>query len=218
MAAPLVPVDGQHPQPRTVGLAVQALEDGQLLGYPSDTTYALGCDAHQRRAVERLAQLKHRDPRKPFALLVADLSDLARYAQVSNFAYRVLRQLAPGPFTFVLPATRLVPELLLHRKREVGLRIPDAPVARALAIGLGRPLVTTTATALDEQLNGGRGRTVRVEGEPLMDATEVRDVYGHALAQVLDAGPLAGESSTVLSLMGDSIEVLRQGVGMVAGL
>ncbi|HUM13238.1 MAG TPA: L-threonylcarbamoyladenylate synthase [Myxococcaceae bacterium] len=218
MTAPLVPVDGQHPQPRTVGLAVQALQDGELLGYPSDTTYALGCDAHQRRAVERLAQLKHRDPKKPFALLVADLSDLARYAQVSNFAYRVLRQLAPGPFTFVLPATRLVPELLLHRKREVGLRIPDAPVARALVTGLGGPLVTTTATALEELLDGGRGRSTRVEGEPLTDAAEVRDVYGHALAQVLDAGPLEGHPSTVLSLMGDSIEVLRQGVGVVAGL
>ena len=113
------------------------LEDGQLLGYPSDTTYALGCDAHQRRAVERLAQLKHRDRKKPFALLVADLSGPARYAQVSNFAYRVLRQLAPGPFTFVLPATRLVPELLLHRKREVGFRIPAAPVAQALVRELG---------------------------------------------------------------------------------
>jgi tRNA threonylcarbamoyl adenosine modification protein (Sua5/YciO/YrdC/YwlC family) len=200
-----------------VGRAVQALEDGALLAYPSDTTYALGCDAHQRRAVERLAQLKHRDPKKPFALLVADLSDLARYAQVSNFAYRVLRQLAPGPFTFVLPATRLVPELLLHRKREVGLRIPDAPVARALVQGLGRPLVTTTATVLEEQPDG-RGRTLRVEGEPLTDAAEVRDVYGHALAQVLDVGPLPGESSTVLSLMEDRLDVLRQGVGVVQGL
>jgi tRNA threonylcarbamoyl adenosine modification protein (Sua5/YciO/YrdC/YwlC family) len=194
---------------------VQALEDGELLGYPSDTTYALGCDAHQRRAVERLAKLKHREAKKPFALLVADLSDLARYAQVSNFAYRVLRQLAPGPFTFVLPATRLVPELLLHRRREVGLRIPAAPVARALVQGLGRPLVTTTATALEEQLDGGRPRG---EGEPLPDATEVRDVYGHALAQVLDAGPLPGDPSTVLSLMGDTIAVLRQGVGVVGGL
>lgn len=211
-------MDGQHPQPRTVGLAVQALGDGEILGYPSDTTYALGCDAHQRRAVERLAQLKHRDAKKPFALLVADLSDLARYAQVSNFAYRVLRQLAPGPFTFVLPATRLVPELLLHRRREVGLRIPDAPVARALVLGLGRPLVTTTATALEELLDGGRGRVVHVEGEPLNDATEVRDVYGHALAQVLDAGALPGDPSTVLSLMADSIEVIRQGVGLVPGL
>jgi tRNA threonylcarbamoyl adenosine modification protein (Sua5/YciO/YrdC/YwlC family) len=216
VTAPLVPVDGLHPQPRTIGLAVQALQDGQLLGYPSDNTYALGCDAHQRRAVERLAQLKRRDPRKPFALLVADLSDLSRYAQVSNFAYRVLRQLAPGPYTFVLPATRLVPELLLHRRREVGLRIPDAPVARALATGLGRPLVTTTATALDEGLVDGPGPRTRVEGESLPDAASVRDVYGHALAQVLDAGPLPGETSTVLSLVGDSIEVLRQGAGVVA--
>ncbi len=220
MTAPLVPVDGRHPQPRTIGLAVRALEDGELLGYPSDTTYALGCDAHQRRAVERLAQLKLRDTKKPFALLVADLSGLARYAQVSNFAYRVLRQLAPGPFTFVLPATRLVPELLLHRKREVGFRIPAAPVPQALVRELGRPLVTTTATALDQELDGDGAE--RGEGEPfartLSDAVEVRDAYGYALAQVLDAGQVAGQPSTVLSLVGDSLEVLRQGAGVVAGL
>jgi tRNA threonylcarbamoyl adenosine modification protein (Sua5/YciO/YrdC/YwlC family) len=222
VTAPLVPVDGRHPQPRTIGLAVRALEDGQLLGYPSDTTYALGCDAHQRRAVERLAQLKHRDRKKPFALLVADLSGLARYAQVSNFAYRVLRQLAPGPFTFVLPATRLVPELLLHRKREVGFRIPAAPVAQALVRELGRPLVTTTATAPAEGPDGGRDGPIRVDEEvsarPLRDGGEVRDAYGHALAQVLDAGPLPGDPSTVLSLMDDALEVLRQGAGVVAGL
>jgi len=215
VTAPLVPVDGKHPQPRTIGLAVEVLGNGQLLGYPGDTTYALGCDAHQRRAVERLAQLKRRDPKKPFSLLVADLSDLARYAQVSNFAYRVLRQLAPGPYTFVLPATRLVPELLLHRRREVGLRIPDAPVARALASGLGRPLVTTTATAPEEALEDGPGPG-QGGGEPLADAPSVRDVYGHALAQVLDGGPLPGTTSTVLSLMGDRLEVLRQGAGVMA--
>jgi len=203
MSAPLVPVDGHHPQPRTVEHAVEALHDGGLLAYPSDTTYALGCDAHQRRAVERLAQLKRRDPRKPFALLVADLSDLARYAQVSNFAYRILRQLAPGPFTFILPATRLVPELLLHRRREVGLRIPDAPVARALAVGLGRPLVTTTAIGPD--------------GAPIPDAPTVRDTYGHGLAQVLDAGLRSGEQSTLVSLIDDRLEVLRKGAGALEG-
>ena len=204
MSAPLVLVDGLHPQPRTVGRAVEELRDGGLLGYPSDNTYALGCDAHQRRAVERLAKLKQRDPKKPFSLLVADLSDLARYAQVSNFAYRILRQLAPGPFTFILPATRLVPELLLHRRREVGLRIPDAPVARALAMELGGPLVTTTATD--------------PAGAALTDAVSVRDAFGHALVQVLDAGLRSGEPSTLVSLIGDRLEVLRAGAGVLGGL
>ncbi len=117
--------------------------------------------------MERLAQLKQRDPKKPFALLVADLSDLARYAQVSNFAYRVLRQLAPGPFTFMLPATRLVPELLLHRRREVGLRIPDAPVARALVRGARTAAGDHHRHGAGGLLDGGRGRVVHVEGEPL---------------------------------------------------
>jgi tRNA threonylcarbamoyl adenosine modification protein (Sua5/YciO/YrdC/YwlC family) len=153
---------------------------------------------------KRLQQLKRRDPKKPFSLLVADLSHLAHYAQVSNFAYRILRQLAPGPFTFILPATRLVPELLLHRRREVGLRIPDAPVARALSLGLGRPLVTTTAT--DE------------DGRPIPDAPAVRDAYGHTLDQVLDAGLRSGEPSTLVSLIGDRLEVLRAGAGVLTGL
>ncbi len=111
MPAPLAPIDAEHPQPRAIQRAAAVLELGELISYPTDSCYALGCDARARRAVERLYALKGRDHRKPFALLVPDLSDVARYAIVSNFAYRVLRQHTPGAFTFVLPATRLVPEL-----------------------------------------------------------------------------------------------------------
>jgi tRNA threonylcarbamoyl adenosine modification protein (Sua5/YciO/YrdC/YwlC family) len=195
--APLAPIDAEHPQPRAIERAAAALEQGELIGYPTDSCYALGCDARVRRAVERLYVLKGRDHRKPFALLVPDLSDVARYAIVSNFAYRVLRQHTPGAFTFVLPATRLVPELLLNKQKQVGIRVPAAPVATELARALSGPLVTTTASGDD--------------GEPLADPRDIKERYGHALALVLDAGLQAGHPSTVVSLLGDQIEILRQG-------
>lgn len=201
VAAPLASIDPEHPQPRALERAAALLSEGELLAYPTDSCYALGCDARARRAVERLYALKRRDRRKPFALLVPDLSDVARYAIVSNFAYRLLRQCTPGPFTFVLPSTRLVPELLLNRQKQVGIRVPDAPVAAALARALGGPLVTTTATGVD--------------GEPLADPRDIKELYGHALALVLDAGLQVGQPSTVVSLLGDEIEILRQGEGML---
>ena len=199
MSAPLVPVDRQHPQPRTVEHAVEALRDGGLLCYPSDTTDALGCDAHQRRAVERLAQLKRRDPRKPFALLVPDLSDLARYAQVSNFAYRVVRQLAPGPFTFVLPATKLVPDLVLRRQKTVGIRLPDSPIALALVHKLAHPVISTSAATPG--------------GEVLIDARDIKEQLGHGLDLILDGGYQANEPSSVIDLTGPEPVVVRQGKG-----
>jgi tRNA threonylcarbamoyl adenosine modification protein (Sua5/YciO/YrdC/YwlC family) len=199
--APLAPIDAEHPQPRAVERAAAVLAQGELLAYPTDSCYALGCDARSRRAVERLYALKGRDKRKPFALLVADLSDVARYAIVSNFAYRVLRQHTPGPFTFVLPATRLVPELLLNKQKQVGIRVPASQVPRALARALDGPLVTTTATG--------------EEGEPLADPRDIKERYGHALALVLDAGLQAGHPSTVVSLLGDQVDILRQGAGVL---
>lgn len=197
MSAPLAPVDAEHPQPRVIERAARALADGALIGYPTDSCYALGCDARAKRAVELLYTLKGRDHRKPFALLVPDLGDVARYAIVSNFAYRVLRQHTPGAFTFVLPATRLVPELLLNKQKQVGIRVPAAPAATALARALEGPLVTTTATG--------------EAGEPLSDPREIKERYGHALALVLDAGLQEGHPSTVVSLLGDQVEILRQG-------
>jgi tRNA threonylcarbamoyl adenosine modification protein (Sua5/YciO/YrdC/YwlC family) len=198
--APLAQIDFAHPQPRVIQRAAGALENGELLAYATDSCYALGCDARARRAVERLYALKGRDHRKPFALLVPDLSDVARYAIVSNFAYRVLRQHTPGPFTFVLPATRLVPELLLNKQKQVGIRVPAAPVATELARALAGPLVTTTASGED--------------GEPLADPRDIKARYGHALALVLDAGLQAGHPSTVVSLLDDTVTILRQGGGL----
>lgn len=199
MAAPILEVDIQHPQPRHLARAVEVLSRGGLVAYPTDTYYGVGCDLTSKKAIERLYQLKGRDKKKPLSFLCPDLSDVAKYAHVSNFAYRTMKSLTPGAFTFILEATRLVPEMMMSKQKQVGIRVPDAPLARALAAGLGRPLVTTSAS--DD------------EGEPLIDARSIKEKLGHGLDLILDGGVTLIEPSTVVSLIGDSLEVLRQGKG-----
>jgi tRNA threonylcarbamoyl adenosine modification protein (Sua5/YciO/YrdC/YwlC family) len=199
MAAPILEVDTEHPHPRHVSRAVEVLSRGGVIAYPTDTYYGLGCDLFSKKAIERLYQLKGRDKKKPLSFLCPDLSDVAKYAHVSNFAYRTMKGLTPGAFTFILEATRTVPEMMMSKQKQVGIRVPEAPLARALAASLGRPLITTSAS--DE------------EGEPLIDAKDIKDKLGHGLELILDGGVTLMEPSTVVSLIGDSIEVLRQGKG-----
>jgi tRNA threonylcarbamoyl adenosine modification protein (Sua5/YciO/YrdC/YwlC family) len=199
--APIVEVDPVHPQPRLVERAAKVLEDGGLLAYPTDTYYGIGCDLLNKKAIDRIYALKGRDRKKPLAFLCPDLSDVARYAQVSNFAYRTMRQLTPGPFTFVLTATRLVPEMMQSKQKQVGIRVPQAPLMLAISARLGRPIVTTSATT--------------EEGEVLVDARSIKEALGARLDLILDGGPQPAEPSTVVSLIGDQLEVLRQGKGIL---
>ncbi|WIG97398.1 L-threonylcarbamoyladenylate synthase [Myxococcus sp. SDU36] len=199
MAAPILEVDMEHPSPRHIQRAVEVLERGGLLAYPTDTYFGLGCDLSSKKGIERLYQLKGRDKKKPLSFLCPDLSDVARYAHVSNFAYRAMKGLTPGAFTFILEATRLVPDLMMSKQKQVGIRVPDASLVRELARALGRPLVTTSAT--------------NTEGEPLTDARDIKDALGHGLDLILDGGVTLNEPSTVISLIGDSLEILRQGKG-----
>ncbi|MFY1828300.1 L-threonylcarbamoyladenylate synthase, partial [Myxococcus fulvus] len=198
-AAPILEVDMEHPSPRHIQRAVEVLERGGLIAYPTDTYYGMGCDLGSKKAIERLYQLKARDKKKPLSFLCPDLSDVARYAHVSNFAYRTMKGLTPGAFTFILEATRLVPDLMMSKQKQVGIRVPDAPLARELARALGRPLVTTSVSNTD--------------GEPLTDAREIKDAFGHGLELILDGGVTLNEPSTVVSLIGDTLEILRQGKG-----
>ena len=203
-SAPIQPIDPRHPQPRHIQRAVGVLQDGGLVSYPTDTYYALGCDVFQKKAMERLASLKRRDHKKPFAFLCADLGEVAKYGIVSNESYRLMRRLLPGPYTIILDATRLVPRTTLTRQRQVGVRVPDAPVATALVRGLRRPLATTSASLPGE--------------EPLIDAADIRDRIGQDLDLILDGGITLNEPSTVLDLTGPSPVVLRWGKGRLEGV
>jgi tRNA threonylcarbamoyl adenosine modification protein (Sua5/YciO/YrdC/YwlC family) len=200
-AAPIVEVDPIHPQPRLVEKAAKVVEDGGLIAYPTDTYYGIGCDLFSKKGIDKLYALKDRDRKKPLSFLCPDLSDVARYALVSNFAYRTMKQLTPGPFTFVLEATRLVPQMMQTKQRQVGIRVPQAPLMLAIAARLGRPIVTTSAQNED--------------GEVLVDAKDIKDALGHRLDMILDGGLQPNEPSTVVSLIGDHIEILRQGKGII---
>lgn len=200
-SAPIIEVNAEFPQPRHVQRAVEVLSSGGLIAYPTDTYYGLGCDLGSKKGIEKLYQLKGRDRKKPLSFLCPDLSDVAKYAHVSNFAYRTMKSLTPGAFTFILEATRLVPEAMMSKQKQVGIRVPDSELARALAAALGRPIVTTSATD--------------AEGEPLIDAKDIKDALGHGLDLILDGGVRLMEPSTVVSLIDDQIEVLRQGKGQL---
>jgi tRNA threonylcarbamoyl adenosine modification protein (Sua5/YciO/YrdC/YwlC family) len=199
MAATIVSIDSNHPQPHHIGRAVAVLEAGGVIAYPTDTYYGLGCDIFNKQAIERVYQLKGRERKKPLSFVCADLSDITKYAKVSNFAYRVLRKLTPGPYTFVLEATKVVPELMTTKQKQVAIRVPDSAITRALVEGLGRPLLSTSASGLD--------------GEVLIDPTDIRDQLGHGLDMVIDGGYQLNEPSTVLSLLNDEVTVLREGKG-----
>jgi len=199
--APIVEVDSVRPQPRTIDRAAEVLESGGLIAYPTDTYYGIGCDLFSKKAIDRLYGIKNRDRRKPLAFLCPDLSDVAKYARVSNFAYRIMRQLTPGPFTFVLEATKLVPDMMQSKQKQVGIRVPQAPLMLAIAAKLGRPIVTTSATDMD--------------GQVLTDAKDIKEQLGSRLDLILDGGLQPDEPSTVVSLIDDQIEVLRQGKGIL---
>jgi tRNA threonylcarbamoyl adenosine modification protein (Sua5/YciO/YrdC/YwlC family) len=199
--APILEVDVVHPQPRVVDRAVAILEEGGLIAYPTDSYFGIGCDLSSKRAIDRLYALKARDRKKPFAFLCSGLSDVSKYAKVSNFAYRIMRQLTPGPFTFVLESTRLVPDMMQTKQHEVGIRVPQVPLMLAIAAKLGRPIVTTSATDSD--------------GTCLVDARAIKDALGTRLSLVLDGGEQQSEPSTIVSLVGDKLEVLRQGKGIL---
>jgi tRNA threonylcarbamoyl adenosine modification protein (Sua5/YciO/YrdC/YwlC family) len=199
MAAPLLSIDAQHPQPHHIGRAVAILEAGGVIAYPTDSYYGLGCDLFSKKGIERVYQLKQRDRKKPLSIVCAGLAEITKYAKVSNFGYRVLRKLTPGPYTFVLEATRLVPEIMTTKQSQVAIRVPDSAITRALVESLGRPLLSTSAST--------------PEGEVLIDPADIRDHLGHGLDLIIDGGLQLNEPSTVLSLIDDEVVVLREGKG-----
>jgi tRNA threonylcarbamoyl adenosine modification protein (Sua5/YciO/YrdC/YwlC family) len=192
-------INPENPQPRLIHRVVESLKQGGVIAYPTDTTYGIGCDIFNKKGVKKIYQIKHRDPRKPFSFICADLSDVANYAQVSNFAFKTMKRNLPGPYTFVLEATRMVPDLLTTHQKTVGIRIPDNPIALAIVRELGHPLVTTSANISGE--------------ETFNDPSLIDESMGRMLDMVVDGGILLGDPSTVVSLIDDKAEVLRQGSG-----
>ena len=202
--ARLVHLHPDNPQPRRVAEIVAAIRAGGLIAYPTDSSYALGCHIGDKRAMDRIHRIRRTDKRHNFTLVCSDLSEIGLYARLDNWAYRLLRAHTPGPYTFILPATRGVPKRLQNPKRRtIGIRVPDHPLVRAMLESLGEPIMSSTLLLPGDDI-------------PMTSAEEIEDRIGHQIELVVDCGPVGIEPTSVIDLSSGSVEVLREGRGDVS--
>lgn len=202
--ASYISVHAQNPQRRLVSQAVEVLRAGGLIVYPTDSCYALGCQIGNKEALDRLCLVRDIDPHHHFTLMCGSLSELARFANVNNVQYRLLRMATPGSYTFILKANRDVPRRVMHaRRKTIGLRVPDHPVARALLEELGEPILSSTLILPGEDL-------------PPANVEDVREYLAHRVDLILDSGSCGVEMTTVIDLTGETPELVRHGKGPLA--
>lgn len=191
----------ETPQLRLIRQAVQIIRNGGVIAYPTDSGYALGCHLGDKAAVDRIRTIRQIDDSHHLTLICRDLSELATYAKVENTAFRLLKNNTPGPYTFILNASREVPRRLMHpKKREIGLRIPEHPITQALLEELGEPLLSTSLIMPGEE-------------EPRVEAWDIRETLEHSLDLVIDGGYCGFIPTTVISMLDDVPTVLRAGAG-----
>lgn len=192
------PVD---PQPRAIGQVVQILRDGGLIAYPTDSGYALGCSLDNPEGKERILRIRHLDEKHHFTLVCSDFAQLGQFVQLDNAVFRAIKAVTPGPYTFILPATREVPRRLLHpKKRTVGVRIPEHPVVRELLKAMGEPILSSTLLMPGEL-------------HPMTDGWEVKDLLDHVVDAVIDSGECGLEPTTVIDYSDGYPVVARVGAG-----
>ena len=210
----LMAINPEHPEPRKIARAVQLLEAGEVIAYPTDTVYGLGCDALNKKAIDKLYAIKGMERSHPLAFICPDLGDIARFAIVEKVQYRILRSLLPGPYCFILEATREVPKILMSKRKTVGIRVPAHEVTIALTRALGRPLVSTTA---QKHRRGAPDQETSGDEKPFVDPREI-DYAFPGLALVLDAGGGGELPSTVIDVTSMPPVVLREGAGPVVAI
>jgi len=198
----LININPSNPQARLIRKVVDILRQGGIVVYPTDTYFGIGCDLMNPKAIEKVYQIKRRDKSQPFSFICSDLTNISRYAKVSNYAYRTMKRLLPGPYTFILEGSKLVPKIMLTKRKTAGIRVPDNPICLALVRELGHPIITTSATT--------------PEGGSFSDASLLHDHFGKQVDAVIDGSRVSGEPSSVISLMGDTPEIIRRGAGDVS--
>ena len=190
------------PSLRAIRMAVEVLERGGVIIYPTDTIYGLGCDLFNKHAIERIYLIKKKSKFHPFSFVCADLKDLSRYAKVSTPTYKIMRRHLPGPYTFILEATREVPRMMLTKRRTVGIRIPDNVISRLLVEELGRPIISTSVPA----------NRVELQNHPDF----IEEALGNQVDLILDGGVLVQSVSTVIDMTGEDPKVIRAGSGDIS--
>ena len=192
----VISINPQNPQKRIVTKVCEALEQGKIIAYPTDTFYGIGCDLMNKKGIGLIYKLKNRPLKQPFSIVCDSLKEISLYAQVSNYAYKTMKRCLPGPYTFILEATQLVPKIMMTKRRTVGIRVPDNKICLAIVRTLGRPIISTSA-GFD-------------------DPGSIEEAYRKNLELVVDGGALFPEPSSVISLIDDVPEVIREGKGDVS--
>lgn len=192
----LISVNRENPQKRLIKMVAEVLEKGGIVCYPTDTSYGIGCSLYNKAGIERIYKLKKRPHTSPFSFVCDSLAEISRYCIVSNFAYKVLNRLLPGPYTFILPGTKLVPKIMLSNRKTVGIRIPRDQVCIEIVRELGNPVINTSAESHDPAL--------------------IAEQYKAYVDLVVNAGIIPVEYSSVVSLMDDEPKVIRVGKGDVS--
>ncbi len=193
---PLLSINPENPQQRMINQVSEVLESGGLIAYPTDTFYGIGCDLYNKKGIELIYRLKNRPLNKPFSFVCDDLKEISRYTIVSNYAYKTMKRLLPGPYTFILEGTRLVPKIMLTKRKTVGIRVPDNKICLTIVKTFGRPIISTSAGYDDPQT--------------------IREAYGAHLDVIIDGGVLYPSPSSVISLIDDVPEIIREGKGDVS--
>ena len=195
--AMIININPDNPQQRLIHRVCDVMDQGGLIAYPTDSFYGIGCDLYNKKGIQLIYKLKNRPLKKPFSIICDSLKEISRYAQVSNYAYKTMKRLLPGPYTFVLEGTKLVPKIMLTKRKTVGIRVPDNRICLAIVKTLGRPIISTSA-GLD-------------------DPYAIQEHHGPYLDMVIDGGRVKPSPSSVISLIGDVPEVIREGKGDVTG-
>jgi tRNA threonylcarbamoyl adenosine modification protein (Sua5/YciO/YrdC/YwlC family) len=194
-----IQIHPENPQGRYLKAAADVLRNGGLIIYPTDSVYGLGCDLLNKNALEKIYKIKGNDKRKLLSFICPDLKGISEYAFVSNAAYKIMRRLLPGPYTFILSATRQVPRILLEKRKTVGIRVPDNVACQALLAEFGKPIISTSASMQDQDF--------------LNEPDEIAATFTHLVDLFLDAGPGGVEPSTVIDLTEEEPVIIRQGKG-----
>ena len=192
----IITVNPQNPQQRLIDKISEVLDHGGLIAYPTDTFYGIGCDLFNKKGIQLIYKLKKRPLKQPFSIICDSLKEISRYAQVTNYAYKTMKRLLPGPYTFILEGTKLVPKIMLTKRKTVGIRVPDNNICLAIVRTLGRPIISTSAK--------------------LDDPYSIHEVYASSIQMVIDGGVLYPNPSSVISLINDEPEVIRKGKGDIS--
>ena len=198
----LIVINPRNPQGRQIRRSVEILRSGGTIAYPTDTYYGIGCDILNKKAIQKIYQLKQRNKSKPFSFICSDLKNISHYANVSNYAYKTMKRLLPGPYTFILEGSRLVPKIMLTKRKTAGIRVPNHMICLALVKELGNPIITTSATKPD--------------GTIINEPSFIHDFFRSRVDVVIDGGPVPGKPSSVISFIDDVPEVIRRGIGDVS--